>query len=265
MDSKSYKTYSNFLKSLSLKLTRFYYKKLDKNFAVYNKLKGKGYDPVTTSDKAFEKFIRKEIKERFPTHQIIGEEFGKSNNKSEFSWIIDPIDGTRSYVSGNPTWSNLISLNYKGHPVLGLANFPKLKKFYMNINKTTAYVYENGKKRRLKVNKKINFKNIKVSAAFHGWLPLKKQLKISKFIKLMQFPCFDALTYCQLAEGRIEIVAQCANKIWDIHPLIPIVRAAGAIITTWDNKNPVLGGNILVSNNKQNHQKVLKLLKPVAK
>ena len=81
----------------------------------------------------------------------------------------------------------------------------------------------------------------------------------------MQFPCFDALTYCQLAEGRIEIVAQCANKIWDIHPLIPIVRAAGAIITTWDNKNPVLGGNILVSNNKQNHHKVLKLLKPVAK
>ena len=265
MDSKSYKTYSNFLKSLSLKLTRFYYKKLDKSFAVYNKLKGKGYDPVTTSDKAFEKFIRKEIKERFPTHQIIGEEFGKSNNKSEFSWIIDPIDGTRSYVSGNPTWSNLISLNYKGYPVLGLANFPKLKKFYMNINKTTAYVYENGKKRRLKVNKKINFKNIKVSAAFHGWLPLKKQLKISKFIKLMQFPCFDALTYCQLAEGRVDVVVQCANKIWDIHPLIPIINAAGGVLTTWDNKDPVLAGNIAVSNNKINHKKILKLLKPALK
>jgi len=265
MDSKSYKTYSNFLKSLSLKLTRFYYKKLDKNFAVYNKLKGKGYDPVTTSDKAFEKFIRKEIKEKFPTHQIIGEEFGKSNNKSEFSWIIDPIDGTRSYVSGNPTWSNLISLNYKGYPVLGLANFPKLKKFYMNINKTTAYVYENGKKRRLKVNKKINFKNIKVSAAFHGWLPLKKQLKISKFIKLMQFPCFDALTYCQLAEGRVDVVVQCANKIWDIHPLIPIINAAGGVLTTWDNRDPVLAGNIAVSNNKINHKKILKLLKPALK
>ena len=265
MDSKSYKTYSNFLKSLSLKLTRFYYKKLDKNFAVYNKLKGKGYDPVTTSDKAFEKFIRKEIKEKFPTHQIIGEEFGKSNNKSEFSWIIDPIDGTRSYVSGNPTWSNLISLNYKGYPVLGLANFPKLKKFYMNINKTTAYVYENGKKRKLKLNKKINFKNIKVSAAFHGWLPLKKQLKISKFIKLMQFPCFDALTYCQLAEGRVDVVVQCANKIWDIHPLIPIINAAGGVLTTWDNRDPVLAGNIAVSNNKINHKKILKLLKPALK
>jgi len=265
MDAKNYRTYSSFLKSLSFKLTRFYYKKLDKNFVVYNKLKGKGYDPVTTSDKAFEKFIRKEIKKRFPTHQIVGEEFGISKNKSEFSWIIDPIDGTRSYVSGNPTWSNLISLNYKGSPVLGLANFPKLKKFYMNINKTTAYVYENKNKRRLKVNKKINFKNIKLAAAFHGWLPVQKQLKIKKFLNKMQFPCFDALTYAQLAEGRVDVVVQCANKIWDIHPLIPIINAAGGIVTTWDNKDPVLAGNIAVSNNKINHLKILKLLKPALK
>ena len=147
MDSKSYRTYSNFLKSLSLKLTRFYYKKLDKSFVVYNKLKGKGYDPVTTSDKAFEKFIRKEIKKKFPTHQIIGEEFGKSKSKSEFSWIIDPIDGTRSYVLGNPTWSNLISLNYKGEPILGLANFPILKKYYFNTSNKSSYIFEHGKKK----------------------------------------------------------------------------------------------------------------------
>ena len=265
MDPKSYQSYSNFLKSLSFKLTRFYYKKLDKNFVVYNKLKGKGYDPVTTSDKAFEVFIRKEIKKKFPTHQIIGEEFGKSKNKSDFSWVIDPIDGTRSYVLGNPTWSNLISLNYKGSPVIGLANFPKLKKFYLNTNKTTAYVYENKKKRRLKVNKKINFKNIKLAAAFHGWLPIKKQLKIKKFLNKMQFPCFDALTYAQLAEGRVDVVVQCANKIWDVHALIPIINAAGGVITTWDNKDPALAGNIAVSNNKVNHLKILKLLKPALK
>tara|TARA_Y100000590_G_scaffold315765_1_gene357110 strand:- start:352 stop:1149 length:798 start_codon:yes stop_codon:yes gene_type:complete len=265
MNSKNYKTYSSFLKSLANKLTRFYYKKLDKNFVIYNKTKGKGYDPVTTSDRAFEKFIRNEIWKKFPTHQIIGEEFGKSKNRSDFSWIIDPIDGTRSYVSGNPTWSNLISLNYKGIPILGLANFPKLKKFYMNINKTTAYVYEDGKKRKLNVNKKVNFKNLKLSAAFHHTLPIKKQLKISSFIKKMQFPCFDALTYAQLAEGRLDAVVQCANKIWDIHPLIPILKAAGGIITTWDNKDPELAGNIVTSNNKKNHKKILKLLKPALK
>jgi fructose-1,6-bisphosphatase/inositol monophosphatase family enzyme len=228
-------------------------------------MKGKGYDPVTTSDKAFEKFIRFKISKKFPNHQIIGEEYGHKNTKSEFSWVIDPIDGTRSYVVGNSSWSNLISLNYHGEPILGLANFPKMKKYYLNINKNLAYVFENNKKRKLKINSKISFANAKLAAAFHHHLSLKQQLKITKFIKRMQFPCFDALTYCQLAEGRIEIVAQCANQIWDIHPLIPIVRAAGGIITTWDNKNPVLGGNILVSNNKQNHKKVLNLLKPVAK
>jgi len=263
-DTKKYPIYSSFLNQLAKDLTKFYYAKLDKPFKITNKMKGKGYDPVTTSDKAFEKFIRSKISKKFPNHQIIGEEYGHKNTKSEFSWVIDPIDGTRSYVVGNPSWSNLISLNYNGEPILGLANFPKMKKYYLNINKNSAFVFENNKKRKLKVNSKLNFTNAKLAAAFHNQLTLKQQSKIQKFIKRMQFPCFDALTYCQLAEGRLEMVAQCANKIWDIHPLIPIVRASGAIVTTWGNKNPVVGGNIIVSNNKANHQKILKLLKPLA-
>ena len=263
-DTKKYPVFSSFLNQLAKDLTKFYYAKLDKPFKITNKMKGKGYDPVTTSDKAFEKFIRSKISKRFPDHQIIGEEYGHKNTKSEFSWVIDPIDGTRSYVVGNPSWSNLISLNYNGEPILGLANFPKMKKYYLNVNKNTAYVFENNKKRKLKVNSKLNFANSKLAAAFHNQLTLKQQSKIQKFIKRMQFPCFDALTYCQLAEGRLEMVAQCANKIWDIHPIIPIVRASGAIVTTWGNRNPVVGGNIIVSNNKANHKKILKLLKPLA-
>tara|TARA_B100000965_G_scaffold216194_1_gene180851 strand:+ start:19 stop:825 length:807 start_codon:yes stop_codon:yes gene_type:complete len=263
-DTKKYPIYSSFLNQLAKDLTRFYYSKLDKPFKITNKMKGKGYDPVTTSDKAFEKFIRSKISKKFPSHQIIGEEYGHKNSKSEFSWVIDPIDGTRSYVVGNPSWSNLISLNYNDEPILGLANFPKMRKYYLNLNKNSAYVFENNKKKKLNVNSKLNFTNAKLAAAFHNQLSLKQQSKIQKFIKRMQFPCFDALTYCQLAEGRIEMVAQCANKIWDIHPLIPIVRAAGAIVTTWGNKNPVVGGNIIVSNNMRNHKKILKLLKPLA-
>ncbi|WP_440680496.1 inositol monophosphatase family protein [Candidatus Pelagibacter sp. HIMB1623] len=263
-DTKKYPVFSSFLNQLAKDLTKFYYAKLDKPFKITNKMKGKGYDPVTTSDKAFEKFIRSKISKRFPDHQIIGEEYGHKNTKSEFSWVIDPIDGTRSYVVGNPSWSNLISLNYNGEPILGLANFPKMKKYYLNVNKNTAYVFENNKKRKLKVNSKLNFANSKLAAAFHNQLTLKQQSKIQKFINRMQFPCFDALTYCQLAEGRLEMVAQCANKIWDIHPIMPIVRASGAIVTTWGNRNPVVGGNIIVSNNKANHKKILKLLKPLA-
>ena len=107
--STDYKAYSKFIENLAKKLTKFYYSKLNKPFKISNKLKGKGYDPVTSADKAFEKFIIKEIKKKFPKHQIIGEEFGHKKSSSDYSWVIDPIDGTRSFVIGNPTWSNLIS------------------------------------------------------------------------------------------------------------------------------------------------------------
>tara|TARA_B100000787_G_scaffold114624_1_gene85438 strand:+ start:342 stop:809 length:468 start_codon:yes stop_codon:yes gene_type:complete len=148
LNSKEYKLYADFLNILARDLTKFYYSKLNKSFKISNKLKGKGYDPVTSSDRTLERFIRFKIKNRFPNHQIIGEEFGLKKSKSEFTWVIDPIDGTRSFVIGNPSWSNLIALNYKGNPVVGLSNFPILKKHYLNFNKNNAYVFENGKKKK---------------------------------------------------------------------------------------------------------------------
>ena len=265
LKSSDYKVYSKFIENLAKKLTKFYYLKLNKPFKVSNKLRGKGYDPVTSADKAFEKFIRKEIKKNFPNHQLIGEEFGHKKSKSDFSWVIDPIDGTRSFVIGNPTWSNLISLNYKGVPVLGLANFPILKKYYFNSSNKSSYIFEYGRKKKIKVNSRATFSNMKMSAAFHGNLSLKQQKKIPQILKRMQFPCADALSYSHFAEGKVDVVLQCSNKVWDIHPLIPIIKAAGGIVTTWNNDNPIKAGNIICSSNKSIHNKVLKILKPVSK
>ena len=262
--SSDYKTFSTFIERLAKKLTKFYNSKLNKKFNTFNKLKGKGYDPVTTADKAFEKFIRKEINSQFPNHQIIGEEFGHQKTNSDFTWVIDPIDGTRSFVIGNPTWSNLISLNFKGVPIIGLANFPILKKYYFNSSNKTSFVVENGKKIKIEVNRKAKFKNLKMSAAFHGGLTLEQQKKIPKILRLMQFPCADALSYSHFAEGKIDVVIQCSNKIWDIHPLIPIIKAAGGIISTWSNDDPKKAGNILCSVNKSIHNKILKILKPIS-
>ena len=260
----NYKTYFKFLNNLAKELTRFYNKKLSKSFQVTNKLKGRGYDPVTSSDKAFERFIRSKITKKFPEHQIIGEEFGKKTSKSEYSWVIDPIDGTRSYVIGNPSWSNLISLNYKGIPIIGLANFPSLKKYYINFNHKVAYKFENGKRKKIKVNNKVIFKKARIAGAFHGVLSLKKQMKIPKVLKLLQFPCFDALSYSHMAEGKLDIVIQCGNKIWDIHPLIPIIRAAGGKVSTWKGDEPINGGKIIVANNEKNKNQMIKLLKSVS-
>ena len=265
LKSSEYKKYSKFLNNLANRLTKFYFLKLDKPFKVSNKLKGKGYDPVTNADMAFEKFIRKEISNKFPTHQIIGEEFKNKKTKSDFSWVIDPIDGTRSFVIGNPTWSNLISLNFRGIPILGLANFPILKKYYFNETDKVAFVCENGNKKRLRVNKKATFVNMKLSAAFHGSLSLNQQKKIPQILKRMQFPCADALSYSHFAEGKIDIVIQCGNKIWDIHALIPIIRAAGGIVTTWKSQDPIKAGNIICAPNKNLHNRIVKILKPVTK
>ena len=265
LNSSDFKRYSKFVNNLAKKLTQFYYSKLNKTFKISNKLQGRGYDPVTSSDKAFEKLIRKEINKKFPSHQIIGEEFGHKKTKSEFTWVIDPIDGTRSYVIGNPTWSNLISLNYKGVPVIGLANYPVLKKYYFNVSDKIAYVVEQGKKRKIKVNKSVKLKNIKMSAAFYGVLSLDQQKKIPKILKLMQFPCADALSYSHLAEGKVDVVLQCNNKIWDIHPLMPIIKAAGGVVSTWKNNDAIKAGNIVASANKSIHNKILKMIKPVTK
>ena len=79
----------------------------------------------------------------------------------------------------------------------------------------------------------------------------------------MEFPCVDALSYSHFADGKLDVVLQCGNKIWDIHPLIPIIRAAGGIVTTWKNDNPTKAGNIICSSNRNIHNRLLKILKPV--
>ena len=131
--------YFNFLKKLSFKINKFYTKNSHLKNLVYNKKTIK-FDPVTKLDKKFEELIRKEIKINFKKHNIIGEEFGNDKEKSEYNWIIDPIDGTKSLIAGNPTWSNLIGLDYKDKKIIGVANFPELNKFYL-AKKNLGYVF----------------------------------------------------------------------------------------------------------------------------
>ena len=112
--------------------------------------------------------------------------------------------------------------------------------------------------------RKVVFKKARIAGAFHGALSLTKQKKIPKVLKLLEFPCFDALSYSHLAEGKIDIVLQCGNKIWDIHPLIPIIEAAGGKVSTWTGDEAKKGGNIIVANNEKNKKQMIKLLKPAS-
>ena len=256
--------YFKFLNSLPKKINKLYFGKLEGKFRLNNKSKKK-FDPVTNIDRALELFLRTEISKKFPKDGIVGEEFKIKKSKTGFSWTIDPIDGTRSFIIGSPTWSNLISVNYKNTPTLGLVNFPMLKKYYITGANRLSYLVEKNKFKKLTVLKSTSFNNAKIAGNFFGWLSLKRQLKIPKLINLMRYPCSDALSYCQLCEGKLDVVIQCSNKVWDIHPMIPLIKNAGGYITTWNNKDPKIAGNIVVSSNVKIHRKVLKMLKPALK
>ena len=257
--------YYKFLNSLPKKLNKLYFKKLRGKFKINNKSKRKnGFDPVTSIDKAFELFLRKEILKKFPNDGIIGEEFKIKKSKSGFTWVIDPIDGTRSFIIGSPSWSNLISISYKNTPVFGLVNFPMLKKYYISGKNNKSYLIENNTTKILKVVRSKTLRQSKISGNFFGYLSLVQQKKISNFIKFMNYPCSDALAYCQLSEGKLNVVLQCSNKIWDIHPMITLIKNAGGYVSTWTGDDAKKGGNILASSSLKIHKKIIKLLKPVS-
>jgi fructose-1,6-bisphosphatase/inositol monophosphatase family enzyme len=256
----------NFLKNLSLKLNLFYRKKSKLDLVVSNKSKSKkDFDPVTNFDKAFEKYIRLLINKKFPKDSITGEEFEDKFSFNDYKWSIDPIDGTRAFVIGAPTWSNLISLSFKEKSLIGLANFPELNKYYIN-DKKNSYLFKDRKKIILRSSINNNLKTIKIIGNFHGTLSYEKQHKvIKKFGWSFRLAGFDALNYCLLAEGKVDAVIEANLKPYDILPLIPIIKNSGAIVTNWRNEPAEEGGNILATSNKVLHNKILKLLKPFAK
>ena len=261
----NYKKPYEFLRSLSSSLNNYYKKKSKKNLIISNKSKNKkNYDPVTNFDKNFEKLIRAKIQKKFPNDSIIGEEFNDKKTSSQFMWSIDPIDGTRAFVIGAPTWSNLVSLSYQDKSKIGLANFPELMKFYLN-DKKYSYVFRNGKRRIIKSSNNTNLKTVKIIGNFHGTLSYEKQKKvIKKFGWSFRLAGFDALNYCLLAEGKVDAVIEANLKPYDILPLIPIIKNSKAIVTNWKNQPAENGGNILATSNKKLHKKILRLLKPFA-
>jgi histidinol phosphatase-like enzyme (inositol monophosphatase family) len=256
----------NFLKNLPPKLNLFYKKKSKSSLVVSNKSKSKkDFDPVTNFDKAFEKYIRSLINKKFPKDSITGEEFADKFSFNDYKWSIDPIDGTRAFVIGAPTWSNLISLSFKEKSLIGLANFPELNKYYIN-DKKKSYLFKDRKKSILRSSNNNNLKTIKIIGNFHGTLSYEKQRKvIKKFGWSFRLAGFDALNYCLLAEGKVDAVIEANLKPYDILPLIPIIKNSGAIVTNWGNEPAENGGNILATSNRVLHNKILKLLKPFAK
>ena len=227
------------------------------NSAVENKVE-LGFDPVTEADRESEKVIRDLITREFPDHGIIGEEYGAVNETAEFVWVIDPIDGTRSYVSGIPAWGTLIGLRHNDQPVAGLMSQPFTNERFFGEKAGSFLQYEG-------IQKSLNTRNCESinEAVLLNTTPAlfdKKERpifeKVEKQVRLIRYGT-DCYGYAMLASGHADLVIESNMKIHDIFALIPIVEGAGGIITDWQGNSASNGGQILACGDKRLHEALI--------
>ncbi|MCH7827472.1 MAG: histidinol-phosphatase [Bacteroidetes bacterium] len=213
--------------------------------------------PVTIADKNAEEIIRKEIEKEFPSHGILGEEFGEINKDAEYKWIIDPIDGTQSFICGSVFFGTQIALLKNGSPILGAVNFPALNEFIIGDNNSTQLNDKDVKVRKCD--------SISDAVLLTGdYLNIEKYQNISVFNKLIKSVKLfrgwgDCYGYYLLASGYADIMVDPIMSPWDSLPLIPIIKGAGGVITDYQGNDAVKGKSIIASNSVI-HSEVIKSL-----
>ena len=227
----------------------------------YKSKKDSIIDPVTKMDIEMEKLIRSIIRKKYKNHNIIGEELKNENLNSDYTWVIDPIDGTKNLILNLPTWSNLIGLYYKKNCIFSFANFPVLKKTFIGtIN--SSFLFYGKRRKKIITNKNANIDNMKL--AINTIHPLRFK-KVNKFILnykgFFRTTASDAYNFCSIAEGNLDALIESGLKSVDILPIIKIVESAGAIITNWNGEKKFDDGKVIVASNKKIHQFILNKIK----
>ena len=201
--------------------------------------------PVTIADKKAEELMREEIMKKFPDHGIIGEEFGKHNESSDYQWILDPIDGTKSFICGAVTFGTLIALTFKGNPILGVINQPVLKEFLIGDNNFTEL---NGNK--VRVRETNNLSDAVLLATDHfgigEYFNQEKFNELAKQVKLYR-NWGDCYGYYLVATGFADIMIDPIMSIWDSMALIPVIKGAGGIINDYKGEDAISGTSIVAS------------------
>lgn len=213
--------------------------------------------PVTVADKKAEEIMREEIMKQFPEHGIIGEEFGEHNSNAEYKWILDPIDGTKSFVCGAVSFGTLIALLKNGKPIIGVINQPVLKEFLIGDNSVAEL-------NDVKVNVR-NCNNLSDAVLLTtDHLDIKKYQDIDKFNILtekvkMYRNWGDCYGYYLVATGYADIMIDPIMNIWDFMALIPVIRGASGIITDYQGNDPIKGSSIIAASPGV-HKKVIEIL-----
>ena len=222
-----------------------------------------GYDPVTLADRAAEKAMIGVIRATFPDHGIIGEEFGIQRPDARFRWVLDPIDGTRAFITGLPTWGTLIGLTDGDTVKLGLMDQPVTNERFWSGPTSSHMRTGAGKPKRLKTRPCGSLKDAVLSSTHPDLFStgLEKALleAVKSKVRMTRYGG-DCYAYCMLAAGFIDIVLEPGLKTYDIAALIPIIERAGGKVSTWDGGPAVHGGDILACGDPGLHQRILKLI-----
>ena len=216
--------------------------------------------PVTIADKQAEAAMRELIEAAYPDHGIIGEEFPNARTDAEFVWVLDPIDGTQSFVTGKPLFGTLIALLHQGSPVLGVIDMPALGERWVgrqdqlttfNGNPVHARACDGLAQAWLYATSPQMFED----ADFPAFERLRKQARRTIYGA-------ECMAYGLLANGTVDLVCEGTMKLYDYAAVVPIVEGAGGVITDWRGADlgPNSGGNVLASGDKRIHAAAIKLL-----
>ncbi len=227
---------------------------------VSNKEAG-GFDPVTEADREAERVLRSTILAAFPDHGILGEEHGSLNASSRHIWVIDPIDGTRAFISGLPVWGTLVGLTVAGDAVAGMMSQPFTGELFYADGQGSHYEGPGGP-RQLSTRTTANLADATLFTTtpvlFRGAMR-ERYDRLEASVRLARYGT-DCYAFAMVAAGHADIAVDAGLQPYDIVALIPLIEQAGGVVTTWSGGAAESGGDILASANPVLHEKALRLI-----
>jgi myo-inositol-1(or 4)-monophosphatase len=227
---------------------------------------GGAFDPVTEADRAAETTMRQMIMDTFPAHGIIGEEFPDHQADAEFVWVLDPIDGTKSFVSGFPTWGTLICLEHNGVPAYGLMHQPFIRERFAGDGARASWAGLNAHGTETLHHLRTRPCALLAEAITMTTSPAllspderERYAAVEAQARLARYGG-DCYIYCMVAAGHVDLVVESGLKPYDVAALIPIVKGAGGVITNWSGDDVSKGGQVIAAGDPRIHEAALKLL-----
>ncbi len=218
------------------------------------------HSPVTVADQKAEQRIRQIIIDAFPTHGIIGEEFGEENAGAEFVWVIDPLDGTKSFMAGRPTFAVLIGVLHHGKPVVGVMYQPILQELWIGSQDDVSLF--NGK--AIRTSACTEFAQAIIATTGPDYFSREQNEMYAVIASRSKFQLWggDCYNYGLLAMGYVDLVIEAGMKLHDVAGLIPIIEGAGGIVTDWYGRSLQQGfnGTLVAASSGALHQKSLRMI-----